>query len=192
MSNKVRPFRHFTTPRLVREAVEWRGELKALAELAKELEFRQGKVAAELKATVLRQLESADWDRNWDQQDRWSQNLSLAHVLRSTEPRIQSAVKLLQAAGYPVVERSQAPVPHRGPLRRAIAWNDGGRITQETGAPGSPERCRLLIEVFTRAITLVRARGLDRGGSASLSWPKDRAQVVQAIQRHIRQQKQGV
>lgn len=186
MSNKVRPFRNFTTPRLVREAVEWRGELKALAELAKELEFRQGKVAGALKATVLRQLESADWDRNWDQQDRWSQNFSLAHVLCGAEPRIQSAVMLLRAAGFPVVERSQTAVPHRGPLRRAIAWNDGGRITLETGAPGSPERCRLLIEVFTRAIRMVRDQGLERGGAAAGAWPQDRALVVQAMQRKLR------
>ena len=190
MSQNVRPFRRFTTPGLVREAVEWRGKLSALAELAKELEFRQGKVAAALKATVLRQLESADWDRNWDQQERWSQHLSLAHVLRGAEPRIQSALTLLRAAGFPVVESSQAAVPHQGPLRRAIAWNDGGRITLENGAPGSPERCRLLIEVFTRAIKLVREQGLDRGGAAAGAWPQDRALVVQAMQRLLRQHRQ--
>ena len=179
-------------PRLVREAVEWRGELPALAELAKELEFRQGKVAAALKATVLRQLEAAEWERRSARQARWNENQSLANVLRNATPPLRSAVTLLQAAGYPVIARSASPVTHRRPLRRAIAWNDGGRITRETGAPGSPERCRLLIEVFTRAIRLVREQGLDRGGAAAGAWPQDRALVVQAMQRLLRQHRQEV
>jgi hypothetical protein len=179
-------------PRLVREAVEWRGELPALAELAKELEFRQGKVAAALKATVLRQLEADEWERRSARQARWNENQSLANVLRNAAPPLRSAVTLLQAAGYPVIARSASPVTHRRPLRRAIAWNDGGRITRETGAPGSPERCRLLIEVFTRAIALVRAEGLAYGGSAASDWPQDRALVVREMQKLVRQAKQEI
>jgi hypothetical protein len=192
MSNEVRPFRGFRLPRLVREVVEWRGELPALAELAKELEFRQGKVAAALKATVLRQLEAAEWERRSARQARWNENQSLANVLRNATPPLRSAVTLLQAAGYPVIARSASPVKHRRPLRRAIAWNDGGRITRETGAPGSPERCRLLIEVFTRAITMVRAEGLACGGSAASDWPQDRALVVREMQKMMRQARQPV
>lgn len=191
MPQEVRPFRGFTMPRLVREAMEWRGERAVLVELAKELEFRQGKVADGLKATVLRQLETADWARRTDRQARYNEYQSLAHVLRDAPPPLRSAVTLLQAAGYPVVATSASPVTHRRPLRRAIAWNDGGRITRETGAPGSPARCRLLIEVFTRAITTVRAEGLDGGGSATTHWPQDRAVVVREMQRMLRQSRQA-
>ena len=186
MSGQVRPFRKRSVTQLVEEVVAWRGESAVLVELVKELEFRQGKLARSMQATLLKQLHDADWDRNWDRQGRWEQCKSLAHVLRDAEPRLQTGVKLLQAAGYPIIWRSQAPVETRNPVRRAIAWNDGGRLTTETGAPGSVERCRLLIDVFTRAITLVRREGLARGGAAEGLWPQDRRILVEAMQRQLR------
>lgn len=112
--------------------------------------------------------------------------MSLGYVLRDAEPRLQNGVKLLQAAGYPIIWRSQARMETRNPVRRAIAWNDGGRLTTETGAPGSVERCRLLIEVFTRAIALVRRKGLERGGLAAGHWPQDRKLVLVLAQEALR------
>ena len=82
--------------------------------------------------------------------------------------------------------RGHAPVEHRKPIRRAIAWNDGGRLTTETGAPGSSERCQLLIDVFTRAIAIVRREGLERGGPASDHWPKDRKLIIAIMQGGLR------
>jgi len=192
MSGQVRPFRKYSVPQLIEMVVKWRGEPKVLVELTTELEFRQGKIARSMQETLLKQLQNADWDRNWDRQGRWEQCKSLAHVLRDAEPRLQTGVKLLQAAGYPIVWRSQAPVETRNPVRRAIAWNDGGRLTTETGAPGSVERCRLLIDVFTRAITLVRREGLARGGAAEDIWPHDRRVAVKAMQRVMKGARQGV
>jgi len=173
-------------PRLVEMIAEWRGESKVLVELVKELKFRQGKIAQSLKAAVQKQLTEADWDRNWERHGRWEQCMSLGCVLRDAEPRLQNGVKLLQAAGYPIIWRTQAPVETTKPVVRAIAWDDGGRLTTETCAPGSVERCRLLIDVFTRAITLVRKEGLERGGLAAAHWPKDRSTVVGVMQSLVR------
>ena len=133
MSVQVRPFRKCSVPRLVEMVVEWRGESKVLVELLKELEFRQGKVPRSMKATLAKQLETADWDRNWERYGRWQECKSLAHVLRKAEPRLWTGVELLRAAGYPIINRGESPMEHRKPLRRAIAWNDGGRLTTETG-----------------------------------------------------------
>ena len=186
MSSQVRPLRAYSMPRMVEMITEWRGESKVLVELVKELEFRQGKVAQYIKAAVQKQLAKADWDRKWERHERWEQCMSLVYVLRDAEPRLQNGVKLLQAAGYPIIWRSQAPVETRNPVRRAIAWNDGGRLTTETGAPGSVERCRLLIEVFTRAIAVVRRKGLERGGLAADHWPQDRKLVLVLAQEALR------
>lgn len=182
MSTQVRPLRGYSMPRLVEMIAEWRGEAKVLVELVKELEFRQGKVAQSMKAAVQKQLAKADWDRNWERHKRWEQSMSLGYVLRDAEPRLLNGVKLLKAAGYPIIWRLQAPVETRNPVRRAIAWNDGGWLTSETGGPGSVDRCRLLIDVFTRAIALVRREGLDRGGTAADVWPRDRAIVTRVLQ----------
>lgn len=186
MSGQVRPFRKSSVPQLVEMVVKWRGETKVLVELVTELEFRQGKIARSMQATLTEQLKTADWDRNWEQHGRWEQCKSLGHVLKNAERRLWAGVELLRAAGYPIIWRAQAPAENRNPVRRAIAWNDGGRLTTETGAPGSVERCRLLIDVFTRAITLVRREGLARGGAAEDIWPHDRRVAVKAMQRQLR------
>ena len=89
MSGQVRPFRKYSVPQLVEMVVKWRRETKVLVELVTELEFRQGRIARSMQATLTEQLKTADWDRNWEQHGRW-----------------------------------------------AIAWNDGGRLTTETGSRG--------------------------------------------------------
>jgi len=154
-----------------------------------ELEFRRGMLPNEIKATLVKQLADAEWDRCADRWSRWEACSSLLTVLKDEGPQIQSALTLLQAAGFVFGERSNIPAVNAKALRRAIAWNDGGRITRETGTPGSPERCRLLIDLFTRAIARVRAEGLERGGRASDAWPQYRALVVKEMQKQIRQQR---
>ena len=192
MSGQVRPFRKYSVPQLVEMVVKWRGETKVLVELVTELEFRQGKIARSIQATLTEELKTADWDRSWEQHGRWDQCKSLGHVLNNAERRLWTGVELLRAAGYPIMWRAQAPAETRNPVRRAIAWNDGGRLTTETGTPGSVERCRLLIDVFTRAITLVRREGLARGGAAEDIWPHDRRVAVKAMQRVMKEARQGV
>lgn len=186
MSGHVRPFRKLSVPRLVQQVIQWRGEPQVLKALAMELEFRRGMLPNEIKATLVKQLADADWDRCADRWSRWEACSSLLTVLKDEGPQIQSALTLLQAAGFVFGERSGIPAVNAKALRRAIAWNDGGRITRETGAPGSPERYRLLIELFTRAITRVRVEGLERGGRASDAWPQYRAFVVKEMQKRIR------
>ena len=190
MSGHIRSFRRFSVPRLVREAVEYQSEARVLVEIVKELEFRRGKVALVLKATLVRLLAQAEWQRLEERQEDWEHAQSLPRVLRDAEPRLLSGVKLLQAAGYPVFPGLQhRPVDPRGAIRRAIAWNDGGRITKETGEPASLDRCRLLVDVFTRAIALVRADGLARRGAAENLWPMSRKLVLAAMQKQARQRK---
>lgn len=191
MEGKIRPFRKVSVSRLAREAVAWRGERRALIALSTELEFRHGRGVSELKTVINEQLRKAEWDDVWERQDEWERCHSLGYVLRGAEPRIQTGLTLLQAAGFPLVDRSQAPVPHGAPLRRAIAWDDGGRITHATGGPRSIERCGLLIDLFTLAIRVVRAKGLACGGSAEDRWPQDRALVVRTMQRQLRLDRQG-
>jgi len=173
-------------PRLVEMLIEWRGESTVQVELLKELEFREGKMAHAIKLSLVKQVTAREWDHSWERHERWEQCKSIAHVLRSAESRLWKGVELLRAAAYPVMWRGHAPVEHRKPIRRAIAWNDGGRLTTETGAPGSVDRCQLLIDVFTRAIAIVRREGLERGGPASDHWPNDRKLIVSIMQDGLR------
>ena len=192
MSAHVRPFRKLSVTTLLMQVIHWRGEPQVLKTLAMELEFRRGALPHEIKATLLQQLADDERKRCADQWSRWEGCSSLVKVLRDEGAQIKSALTLLQAAGFDFGERSSIPVTNAKALRRAIAWNDGGRITRETGTPESLERCRLLIDLFTRAITRVRAEGLDRGGRAWDAWPKYRAFVVKEMQKRMRQQRQEV
>ena len=190
MSAHVRPFRKLSVTTILKQIIHWRGEPHALEALAMELEFRRGVLPHEIKATLVKQLADDEWNRCADRWSRWEGCNSLFTVLKDEGSQIQSALTLLQAAGFVFGERSSIPAANAKALRRAIAWNDGGRITRETGAPESLERCRLLIDLFTRAITRVRAEGLERHGRASDAWPKYRAFVVKEGQKRIRQQRQ--
>ena len=179
-------------PSLVREVLHRRGEPKVLKLIAMELEFRRGTMARTLQRQVLHLLfehEAARYQQNIPLHLRY---LSLAFVLRLCEERIRAGVDLLGQAGLCTEEGTFDEARRYLQLRRAMYRPDHGRRRHLTGAPGSIERYRLLIDVFSRAITIVNAHGLAFGSHANYVWPRDRRCIIQEMQRALRAQRQGV
>ena len=192
MTAEIRPFRGFRMPSLVREAIHWREEPRVLKLIAMELEFRQGAMARTLRREVQHLLFKEEVDRFDRQRPRYTQHTALRFVLRDADERIQAGVDLLKACRLPVDDGTHDRYKRIHQIRHAMFRPDHGRRAHLTGAPGSIERFRLLIDVFTRAITIVNAKGVAFGGHADYIWPRDRKAVVHEMQRALRAQRQGV
>ena len=189
---RVRPFRRHSLTRLIAEIAAWNEVPVMLMQLAMELEFRGGGVAAVAKAHVVERIAAFERDHIREHEDQWCERQSLASPLSEADRRLKDGALLLLFGGFRICEALHPTFPRRSTILGAIAYADVGRLETDVGAPGSMERCRLLIDVFTYAIHRVRSEGLDRDASAGDRWPGDRKVVVQEMQRLLRGHRRSV